>query len=184
MVNFIYSTKEMMDMKRLLILTLALMLLCASASASVLAKAKQPLATRTGPGTYYTEVGTYLQAGDTVQVHSRVWDDENEIWWVQVEFQDGYNRIRAYTGAWRLNVNLNALPIEQPLQECTVMYPADAYAAPRFQGGMLWNDTVLRSTVATLYEVDDGHGLIECWNDREGMLWRVWIDLDILDCAS
>lgn len=172
-------------MKRLFaMVVLLVVLLSATASASVLARVNQPIATRTGPGTYYTEPGTFLQAGDVVKVHSRVWDEVNEIWWVQVEFKDGYNVIRAYTGAWRMDVNLNAVPIEYPLQECTVMYPADAYAAPRFQGGLLWNDDILRSTVATLYQVDDGHGLIECWNDREGMLWRVWVDLDVLDCGQ
>lgn len=161
-----------------------LMLFTAAASASVYAVVNQPIATRTGPGTHYTEPGTFLQAGDTVEVHSRVWDPVNEIWWVQVEFQDGYDVIRAYTGSWRMNVNLNAVPVEYPLQECTVMYPADAYAAPRFQGGLLWNDTVLRSTVATLYAVDDGHGLIECYNPMQDQMWRVWVDLDVLDCGQ
>ena len=61
--------------------------------------ATQRIATRSGPGTTYSEMGTYSSLKDTwVQIRSRAWDARNEIWWVEMLIGDqwlwtGYKRI-------------------------------------------------------------------------------------------
>lgn len=173
-------------MKKLIALALALCLSLMSTLAladSVTARLKQRISTRTGPGTEYTEPGTFLGQGDYVTVHTRVWDSANEIWWVQVEFSQGGERYRAYTGSWRMEVDLNSVPQEYPLGTCRVIEDADVFAGPGWEY-VMWNDTVYRGTWVTLLEVEDGYGHIECWNSREGCYWRVWAPLHCLDAGE
>nr|MBR4280470.1 SH3 domain-containing protein [Clostridia bacterium] len=171
-------------MKKLtaLLLVLCLMLPAGGALADVAyGRLNQKIATRSGPGTHYFEPGTFLKAGDYVTVHTKVWDSRNEIWWVQAEFYWGNDKIRAYTGSWRMNVDLSRVPQERALQTVRVTADADAFAGPGITY-TLWNDTVYRNTSATLYEVENGYGLIECWNSAQGQYWRVWVPLRCLSC--
>lgn len=170
-------------MKKLTALILALCLTMMSACAladSAYGRLKQKIATRTGPGTEYMEPGTFLGKGDLVEVHSRVWDPVNEIWWVQVEFSAGGDRYRAYTGSWRMDVDLRYVPQESPLGTCRVISDADVFAGPGWEY-VMWNDTVYRGTYVTLLEIEDGYGHIECWNSRRNELWRVWAPMYCLD---
>lgn len=170
------------------ILLLLCMLLPLAAHAEVQATLNQTMATRTGPGTMYSEPGGFLSRGDRVTVRSKVWDATNEIWWVQVEFTPEYgyygDKIRAYTGAWRMNVDLSRVPEEYALQNCRVIYDADAFAGPWYDGFVAWSDTIYAGTSATLLEVDNGFAHIECWNDWQGSWWRGWVKLETLSCAG
>ena len=68
-------------MKKLIALVAALLLLaCTPALAATTATTKMRLATRSGPGTQYTEPGTFLSAGHTVTVHTKSYDSRNGIW--------------------------------------------------------------------------------------------------------
>lgn len=166
----------------ILVLCLTMMSACALADTAY-GRLKQKIATRTGPGTEYMEPGTFLGKGDTVTVHTRVWDSVNEIWWVQVEFTAGGDRYRAYTGSWRMDVDLSRVPQEKPLGTCRVIADADVFAGPGWEY-VMWNDTVYRGTWATLLEVENGYGHIECWNAQKGQYWRVWAPLRDLDCGA
>lgn len=172
-------------MKRMLalLLTFALLLpLCALADTYGVLNTQ--IATRTGPGTNYSEPGTFLRAGDIVTVRSKVWDERNEIWWVQVEFWDNGKKLRAYTGSWRMSVDLNRVRTEVPLCCCTVEQDAPAYTAPYGDDPSgCWSDMVPAGTQATLYEIDGGYGLIECWNAKRQIMWRVWVRMRDLDCG-
>ncbi len=173
-------------MKRFTALLLALLMALSSVSALAdvaWGRLNQRIATRTGPGTEYTEPGTFLSKGDYVTVHTRVWDAVNEIWWVQVEFEENGERYRAYTGAWRMNVDLTQVPQEKSLGSCRVIADADVFAGPGWDY-VMWNDTVYRGTWATLLEVEDGYAHIECWNSRRDQMWRVWAPLSCLDCSD
>ena len=69
-------------MKKLtaMLLVLCLMLPCSAAFADhVQARLNQKIATRTGPGTGYTEPGSFLGSGSYVTVISKKWDRTNEI---------------------------------------------------------------------------------------------------------
>lgn len=171
-------------MKKLtaLILTLCMLMSCGAALADTAwGRLNQKIATRSGPGTQYFEPGTFLKTGDYVTVHTKVWDNRNEIWWVQVEFNTNGGRYRAYTGSWRMNVDLSRVPQERSLGTVRVTSDADVFAGPGWEY-VMWNDTVYRGTMATLYEVENGYGLIECWNGSRGQNWRVWAPLRCLSC--
>lgn len=173
-------------MKKLTALILTLCLMCGALSAladSAYGVLNQRISTRTGPGTNYTEPGSFLGKGDTVTVHTRVWDARNEIWWVQVEFSSGGNRWRAYTGSWRMNVDLSRVPQERTMGTVRVSRDADAFAGPGWEYAM-WNDTVFGGTSATLLEVENGYAHIECWNGAKNKLWRVWVNLSCISGGS
>ncbi len=170
-------------MKKIIAVLLALMLLCSAALAdTATGRLNQRIATRTGPGTSYTEPGTFLSAGDYVTVHTKVWDSRNEIWWVQVEFTSGGKSYRAYTGSWRMNVDLRNVPAEYWLYSCTVTRDCWSYAGPG-SWYVCWSDKVRKGTSAVLYEVENGYGLIEC-RDQSGLQERVWVDLDHLSVGG
>lgn len=166
------------------LLALCLLLTCSAALADeTYARLNTRIATRSGPGTMYFEPGSFLSQGDYVTVHTKVWDGTNEIWWVQVEFREGHASYRAYTGAWRMNVDLSQVPEEQPLGVVYLTRDADVFAGPGWDY-QLWNDTVRRGTSAVLMEVENGYGHIECWNDTWDQPWRVWAPLSCLSCAG
>lgn len=167
-----------------LLLALCLILGCASAMADTAqARLNQKIATRTGPGTNYTEPGTFLSQGNYVTVHTRVWDSRNEIWWVQVDFTSGGYRYRAYTGSWRMSVDLSRVPQERSLGTVRVTANTCVYAGPGWDYKM-WDNTVKSGTTATLLEVENGYGHIECWNSAKGRYWRVWAPLSNLSCRN
>ena len=178
-------------MKKMAIAMSLLLMLCLTvgyASAEVYATLNQPIATRTGPGTNYVEVGGFLRRGDVVLVRTKVWDPVNEIWWVQVEFEHDEpnytgDKIRAYTGAWRMNVDLSQVPEETQLRQCRVTEYSDAFTGPWYMGFREWPYSVFEGTSATLYEVEDGFAHIECWNGYLQQMWRAWIPLQNIDCA-
>lgn len=166
---------------RFLALLTALCLLPLGALADTWATLNQRIATRSGPGTQYTELGTYLREGDLVKVRSRAWDDRNDIWWVEVEFTYQNERIRAYTGAKRVDVDLQYVPVEAVLDYGTLTTYADCFAGPYYSGFMPWVDTLEAGTSVTIYEVEDDFALVECWNDMRNSLYRCWIRLDTIN---
>ena len=70
------------------------------------------IATRSGPSNYFDEPGSFFSAGDEVKVLSKAWDNENEIWWFQVEFQYDGEWYRAYTPASRIDLSADYVPTE------------------------------------------------------------------------
>lgn len=173
-------------MKKLTAFILALCMMCGAVPAladAVCGVLKQRIATRSGPGTKYFEPGSFLGQGHVVTVHTKVWDAGNEIWWVQVEFSAYGDLYRAYTGAWRMNVDLSRVPQERSLGTVRVTDDADVFAGPGWDY-VMWNDTVYRGTVATLLEVEGGYGHIECWNSSKNQPWRVWVPLRQLSCSG
>ena len=166
---------------RLLALALALCLLPCFALAETYATLNQRISTRSGPGTQYVETGTFLSAGDVVKVRSKVWDAANEIWWVQVEFEYQGEKVRAYTGAWRMNVNLNNVPTEAPLDYSYLSTYADCFMGPFYSNFRPWPDTLEAGTGLTMYEVEDGFAHIECWNDQRNQLYRCWVPVSTIE---
>ena len=83
------------------------------------------LSTRTGPGTQYTDSGTYSVKGQWINVLSRAWDSHNGIWWVKCEIP--YNgEIRVlWTGYKRFDsstIPLDSIPIEGSSSSSTPSY--------------------------------------------------------------
>jgi len=77
--------------------------------------ATQKLATRSGPGTQYTEQGTYNVAGQYIKILSRAWDDRNSIWWVKCEIPYKEETRVLWTGYKRFDsstIPLDTIPVE------------------------------------------------------------------------
>ena len=172
---------RLIELKRLMALLLVLCLLPAAASADIYVTLKQQIATRSGPGTHYVETGSYFSQGTRVLARSKVWDNTNEIWWVQVEFEYQGDKVRVYTGSWRLNIDLQYVPEEAVLDYGTLTTYADCFFGPWYSGFHPWPDTLEAGTSVTIYEVEDGFAHIECWNDWRGQLYRCWVPLDTID---
>lgn len=77
---------------------------------SVYGLATQKLATRSGPGTQYSEEGTYYVAGQYIKVVSRAYDSRNGIWWVRCEIPTESGTRLLWTGYKRFDSS--TLPLE------------------------------------------------------------------------
>lgn len=76
-----------------------------SRSKGVAAALDEAAATRSGPSNRFVEPGSFYNAGDIVNVISKAWDSENDIWWYQIEFNTSNGWMRAYTPANRVDVS-------------------------------------------------------------------------------
>ncbi len=77
--------------------------------------ATQKLATRSGPGTQYSEEGTYFVAGQYIKIISRAYDSRNGIWWVKCEVPTESGARLLWTGYKRFDsatLPLESIPIE------------------------------------------------------------------------
>lgn len=168
-------------MKRIIALLLALFLLSAiPAFAATPATTKMPLATRSGPGTRYTEPGTFLSAGEEVLVHTKVWDETNRIWWVQVEFTSGGRIYRVYTGAQRLNVDLSLVP-EESVQEYSYLIDYGyGYAGPGYGHAYYGDWYLVRETNCRIMEVENDFALIDTASSYPAANVRVWVPIDMV----
>ena len=171
-------------LKRCLAMLLTLcLLLPIAAGAEVIAYVQDDAEVVTGPGREYYDPGLYLPSGTRVRAISRAWDDYDGVWYVLVEFMWGNDRCTGYVVNRRMHIALSDVPIEEPLQDCWLIYDADAFAGPGIVY-TLWGDTVYNGTPATLLAAQDGYGFIECWNSNKQAMWRVWVDLDTLSCGQ
>jgi len=122
------------------LLLLALMTSLLSPALAVSAVLNQRMATRSGPGTQYTEeLGTLPQDTSITLIHYV--QDKNNVPWGLVEFSRNNQLYRAYTGMKRINVPGGNAPYlaEHPAPasataSTTVYYgPGTRYAARREQ---------------------------------------------------
>ena len=165
--------------------TLTFVLLCLSASAlaagngsytydsGVWANLLMRLSTRSGPSTSYDEPGTFFQntwRTETVRVLGKEWD--GNIWWVMVEFQNGRDAYRAWTGLKRVNVNLDDVPEVYSIGQGTVEAtetrrgPGANYAkGPTITG---WKDVVA-------YAWENGYVEVEYFNESYDTIYRCWV---------
>ena len=135
----------------------------------------QKIATRTGPSTQYTEPGTFLTKGDTVEVISLAYD-KNGVPWVQVDFTAYGGHRRAYTGLKRLEIGAEYIPEEDPLN-----YRASIRkeVTPRHGPGksyMKHKDVVLYAgESATVISRENGWMMLEIARPDQPLM-RVWVE--------
>ena len=148
-----------MKQKKVFALLIALSLLYAAAIADVPATLNQRMATRSGPGTRYTEELGTLPSSTQISVISKV--ETHGTIWCQVEFWGRDGRLyRAYTGRKRIDCN-ESIPWEREayadayLTASSVVYygPGYHYAS---RSGILD-----RGTEVALYDYENGFGWIE-----------------------
>lgn len=167
-----------------LVMVLCLMMSCAAALAETsLGRISQNVLTYTGPGTGFFDTGVTLHKGTYVTVLSKTWDYPNNMYWIQIEFGPQRDRYRAYISDKCFAGDLSRVPEEESLGVVYVTSDADVFAGPGWDY-VMWNDTVYRGTSAVLLAVEDGYGYIECWNNRWDRSWRVWANMNDLDCSG
>lgn len=169
-------------MKRIaaILLTVVLLATCLPALASTDARViENRIATRSGPGTAYSEPGSFLYYGAELIVHTKVWDSRNEMYWLQVEFTSGREKYRAYTGDWRLDVDLNWVPYEIMLEYTWLNYNTRGYAGPGYDYHYYGDIQLYKNGSCCIIEVENDFALIETEASSVG-LTRVWVPLGAL----
>ena len=120
-------------LKRILSVLLAVLLLCPAVNglAGVSARLKQSMATRSGPGTWYTEELGTLPASTSITAIEQI--TTSETTWVLVEFQTNGRMYRAYTGLWRMQVYGDVPLASAKGYGDTVLSATSAYYGPGTQ---------------------------------------------------
>ena len=132
------------------------------------ARLKMALSTRTGPGTRYDEPGTFFKnnwSSTSVRVLSRAWDSQNDIWWVQVEFGSGRQKIRAYTGLKRVDIDISHIPDEHDMGTATMVRSATAYWGPGTDYVSSKYD-IPSGAAVTICDVEAGYAQVEFYDSR------------------
>ena len=145
-----------------------------SASSGLLAQTNRPIATRSGPSTKYDELGTYWhEGGHTVTVLTRA--SGNDIWWLQVEFDYGGEKVRVYTGEQRIDIDVSRVPIESgAIGEGRVTSTSTAYYGP----GMNYRQHSQRISYGTngsVMAIENGYVCLEFLPSGASQRRRVWL---------
>ena len=144
---------------------------------------KQRLATRSGPGTKYTELGSYFSAGQVVTAYSAVYNTKTDVWWVQVGFTSGGEQRRAYTGLKRLDMDVSQVPVEfVQATDVVVKKSVYAYYGPG-AGYSRYKAKIKKGTVGTVYLKEGDYVQFEFYDETEGKWRRVWVPESALDIA-
>ena len=143
----------------------------------------QRLATRSGPGTQYTELGSYFQGGEMLTAVSAAYDDRNEIWWIQTEFTYNGEKRRAYTGLKRLDMQASDVPQEYLIRYAVVNRSIYAYWGPGYDYAM-YKDPIPAGTEGAVWQIENGYAQIEFYDSSEGKTRRVWIPESALEAYN
>ncbi len=137
------------------------------------------LASRTGPSTNYDEPGSFFNAGTSVTVLSRAYDNRNNIWWVQVEFNYSGAWYRVYTGVKRFNnLNLNTIPEEYQIGECKLSGSVTGRYGPGSAYAAIKRSLPGYAACKVFAYADGGNGdyvQIECYDNGLSQYRRAWV---------
>ena len=133
---------------------------------------KDKLATRSGPGTNYTELGTYGQ-NTSIKIYER--EIGGSVTWGMVEFRGNGGLIRAYTGMKRIDTDTPDIPWAN-----TATYSAylGSDCVPRRGPGSEYascNKTLSAGTRLTLYHEEKGYVMADFYFPGDSKLTRAWI---------
>lgn len=147
------------------------------------AKTLMRVASRSGPGTNYDELGSYHKQGYTLTVLSRAYDENNGIWWLQVELNYGSELRRMYTGLKRVDIDINAVQDECPLYFARVKYSNIPYYGPG-TAYTVHKEAIAADTEGIIYGFEDGWVLFEFYNADKKQYRRVWMPMDQMEITS
>ena len=132
------------------------------------------IATRTGPGTRFDEVGSFFQAGATVQVLSKVWDPVNTLYWYYLDFTKGDTHYRGYAVHTRVDLDPSLVPDEPEGVRATIVQRTENYFGPGADY-KAHTDRISAGTSGYIYAWENGCVLFE-WHDRyQDLDRRAWI---------
>lgn len=174
-------------MKRMLILLLVIAMLvpCAALayynpttgmstdSPSVMyARLNQRMATRTGPGTQYSEPGTFYSEGTKVKLISYT-TDINGVKWVQAEIDANGSLMRVYTGLKRFSgVDTSKLCREERMNIAAAL---DSNITPAYGPGWQYAEydfTLRKGSQVLVLDHENGYDMCEFYVN--GTLYRAW----------
>ena len=139
---------------------------------------KERIASRSGPGTNYTETGSYHQAGTRVKALSAAYDDRNGIWWIQIEVSYNGELRRVYTGVKRLEMRAEDVPVEEAEGSGLLTRSVYAYYGPGY-GYSMYKNAIPAGTSGTVWQRESSYALFE-YSDGEH-LRRVWVPESALE---
>ena len=141
------------------------------------------VASRSGPGTNYDELSSYHKKGYTLTVLSRAYDENNGIWWLQVELNYGSELRRVYTGLKRVDIDINDVQDECPLfyarvKSSNIPYygPGTAYTAHK--------NAIAAGTEGIIYGFEDGWVLFEFYNADKKQYRRFCMPIDRVEITG
>lgn len=145
-----------------------------SSSSGLYAQTNRPVSTRSGPSTKYDELGTYWnEGGHTVSVISRA--SGNDIWWLQVEFDYGGEKVRVYTGEQRIDIDVSRVPIESgAIGEGRVTSTSTAYYGPG-ANYKRHSQSIAYGTSGSVMAVENGYVCLEFLPQGAYQRRRVWL---------
>ena len=133
------------------------------------------LATRTGPSTSYDEPGTFFTntwQNTSVTVYTKSLD--GTVWWLQVEFTNGGQLYRAYTGLQRVNIDISTVQEEQFLYSGRLLYEADAYHGPGTYYARMKN-SVPSGTRVSVWNTENDFVQVDFFDARMNCQRRAWV---------
>ncbi len=140
------------------------------------AKLLDKIATRQGPGTQYAETHTYF--GDNwdtqrLPVLKKAWNKKNGAWWVQLEFSyQGVPR-RLWTGAKRVDVDLDKVKDDKK-RGLVHVEPTKAYAGPGVKYYEL-GEVLFYEDEVDWYDRESGFVEIDYYDVNRKIQRRVWV---------
>lgn len=139
------------------------------------------IATRTGPSNYFDEPGSFFSKGDEVNVLTKAWDAENELWWFQVEFEYDGVWYRAYTPGNRIDLDPDLVPMEpdEPFEteigEDTVVYYGPGRQYKEFKYSVAYKGYAVK-----VYLIEEDWAQIEYYDYATETRRRGWVVIDDL----
>ncbi len=135
------------------------------------------LSTRTGPSTAYTEPGTFFRdswQNTSVKVISKAYG--NDVWWVQVEFMNNGQLLRAYTGAKRVALDISAIPEETVYGTAQVFASGDVtgYYGPGSHYAAI-KEPVPCYASGTIIDAQNGYLLFDFYDVNCDQQRRAWV---------
>lgn len=139
------------------------------------------IATRTGPSNYFDEPGTFFTKGDEVNVLTKAWDAENELWWFQVEFEYDGLWYRAYTPGNRIDLDPDLVPMEpEEPYETEIAEDTVVYYGPGRQYRQFKRSVAYKGYAVKIYLVEGDWAQIEYYDYASESRRRGWVVIDDL----
>ena len=137
----------------------------------------QNMALRSGPGTNYTELGTYGQNTPIVLYEKEI---GGSVTWGMVEFRGNGGLIRAYTGMKRIDTDTADIPWANTV---TYVSTLQSDLVPRRGPGSEYapcNKVLYRGTRLLLYHEERGYVMADFYFQGDSKLTRAWIPVSAL----
>ncbi len=139
------------------------------------------IATRSGPSNRFDEPGSFFSTGDEVNVISKGWDNENDLWWFQVEFYANDTWYRAYTPSNRVDLDPELVPTDpSEYYETHIAQTTDVYFGPGTQYKKYGWSVLYRITDVKVYIIEGDWAQVEYYDEATSNRRRGWIPKECL----